>query len=55
MIAGNLENVRKRMREACLRCDRSPADIGLVAVSKTFNVDAIRDAAGAGQIDFGEN
>ena len=34
---------------------RDPAAVRLVAVSKTFPVDAVRAAAAAGQIDFGEN
>jgi pyridoxal phosphate enzyme (YggS family) len=37
------------------RAGRDPASIRLVAVSKTFPSDAVRAAADAGQIDFGEN
>jgi hypothetical protein len=55
MIAENLITVRKRIEEACLRCDRRPDEVLLVAVSKTFSSDVIRDAAALGQLDFGEN
>ena len=34
---------------------RSPSDITLVAVSKTFGADFVRAAAGYGQLTFGEN
>ena len=34
---------------------RDPASVRLVAISKTFPTDAVREAAAAGQIDFGEN
>ena len=41
--------------EAAARAGRSPADIRLIAVSKTFPIDAVRAAYDAGQRDFGEN
>ena len=54
-IAARLADVRARIARAAGRAGRDPASITLIAVSKTFPVDAIRDASGAGQIDFGEN
>ena len=33
----------------------APADVRLIAVSKTFPIDAVREAYDAGQRDFGEN
>ncbi len=50
-----LADVRARIDEAARRAGRDPADIRLVAVSKTFGADHVRAAAAAGQIDFGEN
>ena len=47
--------MRARLARAADRAGRDPASITLVAVSKTFPVDAVRAAAGAGQVDFGEN
>lgn len=55
MIAANLENVKNRVRDACLRAGRRPDEVRIVAVSKTFPVERIREAAGAGQTDFGES
>jgi PLP dependent protein len=54
-IAANLASVRRRIEAAALTAHRSPTDIRLVAVSKTFSADAVREAAGAGQRAFGEN
>ncbi len=54
-IAGRLTAVRDRMGEAALRAGRQPGDVRLIAVSKTFPIEAIREAWAAGQRDFGEN
>ena len=43
------------MANAASRAGRSPADVRLIAVSKTHPIDAVRAAAEAGQVDFGEN
>ena len=55
MIADNLQRVRARMEQACRACGRDPASVTLLAVSKTFGADAVRQAHAAGQTDFGEN
>ncbi len=54
-IAQNLERVRERIAAACARADRSPDEVTLVAVSKTFPPEAIRAAVEAGVRDIGEN
>jgi PLP dependent protein len=54
-IAENLDAVRSRIAAAARRSGRSPSDVTLVAVSKTFGADAVREAHAAGQRDFGEN
>ena len=43
------------MAEAALRSGRRPEDVSLIAVSKTFPLDAVREAYAAGQRLFGEN
>jgi hypothetical protein len=55
MIAENLIAVRERLADVCQRCGRRPEEVQLVAVSKTFTADLIRQAIAAGQRDFGEN
>lgn len=54
-IAANLAAVRARLAHAAAASGRSPDSIRLIAVSKTFGVDAVRAAIAAGQRDFGEN
>ena len=54
-IADNLARVRSRIDAAARRAGRNPAEITLVAVSKTFDADHVRAAWEAGQRDFGEN
>jgi pyridoxal phosphate enzyme (YggS family) len=47
--------VRNRIARAAGRVKRHPDSVRLVAISKTFPVDAVRAAAALGQLDFGEN
>jgi len=54
-IAENLAAVHRRMAAACARAGRSPDSVRLLAVSKTHGPDAVRAAAAAGQVLFGEN
>ena len=55
MIADNLQSVRTRVQAACRACGRDPAEVALLAVSKTFGPAAVRSAHAAGQTAFGEN
>lgn len=54
-IGHNLEKVRERIARACLRAGRNPAEVRLVAVTKTVPVDRIKEAMECGQQLFGEN
>lgn len=54
-IAKNLEQIKAGILDACLKADRPPKDINLLAVSKTQPTSAVREALDAGQIHFGEN
>ncbi|SOC37263.1 hypothetical protein SAMN05892877_10482 [Rhizobium subbaraonis] len=50
-----LNEVRARIRKASVNAGRDADAVTLVAVSKTFDADAIRPAIAAGQRVFGEN
>ena len=50
-----LAEVRAEIVRACRDAGRNPAEVTLVAVSKTFGADAIEPAIAAGQRVFGEN
>ncbi len=54
-IAENLERVRARIGQACVRAGRSPEDVTLVGVSKGFPAAAVAEAYAAGLHDLGEN
>jgi pyridoxal phosphate enzyme (YggS family) len=50
-----LEAVRQDIVQACAKAGRDPAEVTLVAVSKTFGAQAITPVLAAGQRVFGEN
>jgi len=54
-ISARLAKIRERITTAARSVGRDPSSVRLVAVSKTFPIDLIRDAYAAGQRDFGEN
>jgi hypothetical protein len=53
--ADHLAEVMRRIAEAARAVGRNPADVTLVAVSKTHGVDKVRELLAAGQRVFGEN
>jgi pyridoxal phosphate enzyme (YggS family) len=55
MIVENIKNLRKRIEQVCHKSGRKVEEVRLVAVSKTFPVDSVREAIVSGQMDFGEN
>jgi pyridoxal phosphate enzyme (YggS family) len=54
-IAANIQQVRARIAAACAAAQRPVQSVTLLAVSKTFGPDAVRDAFTAGERCFGEN
>jgi PLP dependent protein len=54
-IYDNLKQVRAQIAASCTDCGRNPDEVTLLAVSKTFGGDAVREAYAAGQRAFGEN
>jgi pyridoxal phosphate enzyme (YggS family) len=55
MIGENLQSVHARIAAACEAAGRSAQDVTLLAVSKTFGPEAVRQAHASGQRAFGEN
>ena len=55
MIKENLNRVRDEIAEKCLKIGRNPAEITLIAVSKTYGYESVLEAQSCGQKDFGEN
>jgi len=54
-IADNLQAVQARIAKAAAAAGRSPESVRLLAVSKTWPLASVLDAAAAGQRAFGEN
>ncbi len=54
-IRYRLALVRSRIEKAAVAAGRDPSSVRLVAVSKTFPIQLVREAYQAGQRDFGEN
>ena len=54
-MAGRIARIHQRIADACARAGRSPDSVVLLPVSKTFEVDAIREAMALGMTRFGEN
>jgi len=55
MIDENVAHIRKRIADACARSGRRPEDVTLIAVTKTFGVEAVRNVLASGINDIGEN
>lgn len=55
IISDNLRELRVRIASSCAAAQRDTRDVALLAVSKTFDADAVREAAACGQRAFGEN
>ena len=54
-VSDNVARVRDRIAEAAARAGRDAADVTLVAVTKTRDLETVRDAVAAGLTDLGEN
>ncbi len=54
-IASHLERLSGEIESIALGCGRDPAEIRLLAVSKTFSADYVKQAHQWGQTLFGEN
>jgi pyridoxal phosphate enzyme (YggS family) len=54
-ISDRLDDIRARIAAAAHSAGRNPSSVRLIAVSKTFPLEFIREAFDAGQRDFGEN
>lgn len=55
VICSAIAEVKEHMARAARENSRSPDEVTLVAVSKTFPAESIRTAASCGQRDFGES
>jgi pyridoxal phosphate enzyme (YggS family) len=54
-VAEQLQEIRQRIAAACARAGRDVQEVTLIAVTKTFSAERVREAVDAGQVDVGEN
>lgn len=54
-IADRVQSVRERIASVCRDAGRSPEDVTLVAVCKTFDATTVQEGLAAGLTDLGEN
>lgn len=54
-LKANYEQVKMKVQEACENSGRNPADVTIIAVSKTKPLSLIEDAIEVGMDTFGEN
>ncbi|MBN9415686.1 YggS family pyridoxal phosphate enzyme [bacterium SCN 62-11] len=54
-VAERFLEVKQRIEQACLRAGRATDEVRLLAVSKTFPIEPVRELLASGQLDFGEN
>ena len=54
-ITSNLQEVWHAVKAATEQAGRDPSSVSILAVSKTFGPEAVIEAAGGGQVAFGEN
>ena len=55
MIAESVGKIRERIATACRKSGRSPDEVTLLAVSKTFPAERVREVVSCGVEDVGEN
>jgi PLP dependent protein len=55
MIADNIKSLRDRIAERCIKVNRNPEEVKIIAVSKNFGVNEILKTLNEGIHDFGEN
>lgn len=54
-ISDKLQNIKDKVASACKQAGRAPEDIKLIIVTKTAQLDSIKDVIRLGCVDFGEN
>jgi pyridoxal phosphate enzyme (YggS family) len=55
VLTDRLKEVRERIANACARAHRDPSQVHLLAVTKVFGPEAVREAYALGLREFGEN
>jgi pyridoxal phosphate enzyme (YggS family) len=54
-VAVKLEAIKQQINEACLKVNRNPEEVRLIAVTKYVSIERAKEALEAGVTDLGEN
>ncbi|GAB3793607.1 YggS family pyridoxal phosphate-dependent enzyme [Virgibacillus kimchii] len=54
-VAGNLENIKEQVRQACAKSNRNIEEITIIGVTKYVTIERAEEALQAGVTNFGEN
>ena len=54
-VRSRYRRVVAEVAEVCEQCGREPAEVRVIAVSKTVGPDEVAEAVAGGACDFGEN
>lgn len=55
MITDNIKSLRDKIAEKCIKVNRKPGDVKIIAVSKNFGVKQVLEALKSDMHNFGEN
>lgn len=53
--SANIDDLLNKINETCLLCGRNSDDITIIAVTKTIDVEKMKEAKNKGLLNFGEN
>jgi pyridoxal phosphate enzyme (YggS family) len=54
-VSENLEVIQNQIAEACLKTNRNPEEVKVIAVTKYVSAERAQEAIGAGVVNLGEN
>jgi pyridoxal phosphate enzyme (YggS family) len=54
-VSENLEVIQNQIAEACLKMNRNPEEVKIIAVTKYVSAERAQEAIGAGVVNLGEN
>lgn len=54
-VSGNLKGIYSKIKSACLKANRDPEDVRIIAVTKYVSKEKAAEAVDAGIVDIGEN
>ena len=54
-VIENLQTIQENILQACMKSNRNPSEVKIIAVTKYVSIDRAKEAIDAGIVDLGEN